>query len=178
VLEENGPVRFFDWLCGVKDLLLATTVLRPEEMHVEALHNDRVFERLLLYAKKHPDIWYMVMIDYENSKARAGGLKMSEEEYADKVLGRTKILSGIAKNIGLHPHLYIPYEDPLSYEAQKNEISRVKGLFDQIGIRASHISFGYWTWDENTVKICDELGLKIHKRCMALHDYDLMGEKT
>lgn len=178
VLEEGGPVKFFDWLCGVKDFVFTGTILKPEEMHIEALHNDRVFGRVLEYAKKHPNIWYMIMIDYENSKARAGELKMSEKEYVDIVLKRTTALSAITKNIGFHPHLYVPYEDPLSYEAQKKEILRVKGHMDQVGIKTSHVSFGHWTWDDNTVKICNELGLKIHKRCMALHDYDLMNEKT
>jgi hypothetical protein len=178
VLEEDGRVRFFNWMIKFKDLVFTSTILKPQEMHVEALHNTRVFEKVLEYARKHPDIWYMVMIDYDNSKARAGGLKISEKEYEDIVLRRTKELSTITKNIGLHPHLYIPYEDPLSYESQKKEILRIKGHLDRIGIISSHVSFGYWTWDENTVRICQELGLKIHKRCMALHDYDLMGERT
>jgi hypothetical protein len=176
VLEETKTLKFVGGAYKIKESL-KRIILKPKEMHVEALHNDRVFEKLLDYANKNPNIWYMVLTpNYEYTKSRAGEFHLSEEEYLDVVQKRTKMLSQIVKKIGIHPHLYVPYEKGISYEKQQKIILRAIELMAELEIKITDVSFGWWTWDENTVMICDKLGLKIHAMCPYLHDYDLVKE--
>ena len=147
---------------------------KPQEVHVECLHNDKVFAKLIEFAKKNKNIPYMINTDYEYAKHRSGNFKLSRVQY-NKIL-RTRIfaLASIVKEIGLHPHLWVHYEDPLPYiEQAKRIVLNLRFLLNLL-IMPTQISFGWWNYNASTETICKCYNLKIRPRCVFIHDYDLV----
>jgi len=140
-------------------------IFHPKEVHVECLHCNNVFKKLIEFAKKNPNLYYMINCDYDYAKHRAGNFNMTRKQYFDIVRKRIKILDSIVFNIGLHPHLWVHYEEPLSYNMQCENIIKCHNFIRKSQDKLpsvfpiEEVSFGWWSWNKDTEKICNELGL-------------------
>lgn len=165
------------------------TVYRiPQEIHVETVVHDYCYSLLLTFLKKHPNIMCMLTGPLEPEiKARL------HADFVDDIM--TERYAVIAKRapVGLHAHVMHPYalKTP-DYKTQLQKISEAKTFLENIGLHPVDFSPGWWNFNHDTVRACENLGIKrFHyyhpKGCenskkllfiriyRSIHDYNLEG---
>lgn len=136
-----------------------------QEVHVEAIVSDAIYVRLLKFVRKHPVICLVTAPNEPWCEKRIGADCLDPEAYKKILESRYVHLSRNVK-MGLHTHLYHKYSlARLNYEDQFKKISEGKQFLESIGLKVTDFAAGWWNYDVNTIKVCEELGLtKFHAR--------------
>jgi hypothetical protein len=121
------------------------------EVHVEAILDDEIFEKLLSWAKSHPNAMLMLHVipNWGN--------------YTNLVKERHLQLKKLGNPIGLHVHLGFPARrsiDKIPYEDQYRLIKSGVDFLSCLNIPVADFAPGNWTYNDDTVKGCLELGMK------------------
>jgi len=124
-----------------------------DEVHVEFLCRDAVFDSLKNWLSGKPGVRLMFLVD--------------SCPYCNRLLIPCNIVDryrelAVENPVGLHTHLFYPrhwWVDKLVYEQQYNMLSNGVKYLHQIDGDITHFAPGNWKFNRDTVKACHELGL-------------------
>ena len=143
---------FLLYLLGFNYAYFVSKYVRPpqiSEVHVEKILDDQCYDRLVGFARRHPDC--MLMLTVRRWRGR------NEETIRKRYLS----LKELGNPLGLHVHLAIkPEIDELTFREQKRMIRRGIDFLRALGIHTEDFAPGWWSYNEDTVRACRELGLK------------------
>lgn len=138
------------------------TVYRiPQEIHVEAIVNDVAYAKLLSFVKRHPSVMCMLTGPNERwIRVKISADRVKDEEYAALLKERYVHLARFC-NVGLHSHIHHKRSlFPLSYLEQYNQLLSALSFFKSLGLNLVDFSPGWWSYDHNTLRVCEKLGIE------------------
>ncbi|KXA90701.1 hypothetical protein AKJ57_03970 [candidate division MSBL1 archaeon SCGC-AAA259A05] len=132
----------------------------PEEIHVEDIFLDETYDKLLNYVKNHECICMLSTLnEFEYCKANHA-IELNKNEFEKKLRERYSELKEHCR-IGLHTHLARGKSiERLDYGEQRKKIRNGIDFLESLGIETSHFAPGWWSWNQNTIKACKDLGIK------------------
>ena len=150
---------------------------KPLTVHTEAIVIDSVWKKIQVEVKKG-DIfkWYVMTptnADYFKSEfninvSRSSLSKILKERYG------WMVKQGV--RLELHMHLSMVMNN-ISYKEQEKMFKESLGwMKKELGIIPKEFVPGWWSFNEDTLKLCKKYGLKIvHERDYDyIHDFDLI----
>ena len=152
---------------------------KPMTIHVECAWDDKVWEQIKIKALQGKVIrWYvMTPTNYNYFKVNFN-CKLSKKELHKKLVERYKWL--IDNGQRLEAHIHFDLLSSMSYENQReffeSSTSWLKKYLPQCNF--SELVCGWWKYNDATLKLCDEFGLKLvkHGDFGDMHDYDLIAK--
>jgi len=130
-----------------------------EEIHVEAIANNHIFDKLLEYVQNHRVMCLVIGADEPWCEKRINANWLDIEKYRDDLSRKYSVLSNYAK-IGLHVHLYHKYSlTKMSFKDQLEKIAETKRFVESACGRVVDFAPGWWNYDLDTLKACEVLGL-------------------
>jgi len=150
---------------------------KPLAVHTEAIFIDEVWEEIKKRVlNKEVYTWYvMTPANYDYFKG-SFGIKKSKKEISDIMKKRYLWMEKNGQKIELHVHLAMLMN--ISYEEQKKLIGEgYNWMKKELGISPEEVVFGWWEYNEDSLKIIRELGLNHIKQndYASTHDYNWVG---
>jgi hypothetical protein len=134
----------------------------PTEIHVERIFET--YDKLSNYTKKHPKVMLLLLL-------------RKPPFWDDRIIQEveeksSRIISKVDNPIGLHVHLirYSGEKLALPFDKQYERIKREYEALKALGVEAVDFCSGCWAYDENTLEVCEKLGLtKVHIHTGGFH---------
>jgi len=150
---------------------------KPLTLHVECAWDDEVWKKIKIKALEGKVVKWFIMTpsNYNYFKANFN-CRLSKKEVYKKLYERYKWLMDNGQRLELHLHFDLL--NSMSYKHQreffKSSLEWCKEYFPQYNF--SEVVCGWWKYNESTIKLCEEFGLKLikHGDFEDMHDYDLM----
>lgn len=146
----------------------------PMTVHTESIYLDYVWSEIKKRIKdKSIHTWYlMTPTNYEYFR---GSLleKRGKLEVSKIMKKRYLEMKKAGENLQFHVHLQIAMH--MTYEEQDLFFKEgLNWLKKEIGISPTEVVFGWWLYDENSVKLAKKYGLKIitYDDYNSCHDYE------
>jgi len=111
--------------------------------------------------------------NYDYAKAFLG-FRGSKEKFSNELTEKYTELAKYAK-IELHLHVAL-FPEFLSLNDKRKMLEEALSWGEEHGFEFKQIVFGWWKYDSECMKLCEEMGLKIVERGTYphIHDYDLL----
>jgi len=150
---------------------------KPMTVHVECAWEDSIWEKIQIKALEGKIArWYiMTPTNYSYFKVNFN-CKLSKKELHKRLYERYKWLIDNGQRLELHLHFDLL--NSMSYENQReffeSALAWWKEYFPEY--KFSELVCGWWKYNESTLKLCEEFGLKLikHGNFGDMHDYDFM----
>ncbi|PIN86293.1 hypothetical protein COV19_05790 [Candidatus Woesearchaeota archaeon CG10_big_fil_rev_8_21_14_0_10_44_13] len=142
-------------------------------VHCEVIYDDGVWAKIKSLCKTRKLIWYCITpVNYDLMSA-SGNLRMGREAYSRLLKRRYKEIEAMGQEIQLHVHLSILKNMGRGQQMKMIRDSREWML--QNGFKVTKFVPGWWNYDNDTLEILEELGLKMvgKDRYYEIHDYEL-----
>jgi len=134
-----------NFLCA----LLGSTIREYEEIHVESIEVNETYLKLLNYLHEHPKVRLMLLVKCWPNLTTT---KLVGERYAQ--------LRKLNCRFGLHVHIAVKSEiNNVPYEDQLKVIRFGHDFLAGLNITTTHFAPGWWSYNRDTMKACQELGL-------------------
>lgn len=152
--------RFFSWFFSR---------FKPLTVHTEAIIIDSVWEKIKKEVGKGNVVkWYVLTpanIDYLKSEFN---IKMPKKKISETLKKRYKWMLNHGQKLELHIHLSHIIKN-MGYKEQERLFKEaIEWIKKELGIKPTEFVPGWWSYNEDTIKLCEKYGLKIiHER-----DYD------
>lgn len=158
--------RFFSWFFSR---------FKPLTVHTEAIIIDSIWEKIKKEVKKNDVLkWYVMTpanIDYFKSEFN---VKMSKEEMSEILKKRYKWMLEQNQKLELHIHFSLIISD-MNYKEQERLFKEaIEWMKKELGIKPTELVPGWWTYNEDTIKLCKKYGLKM----ISEGDYDYTHDYT
>jgi peptidoglycan/xylan/chitin deacetylase (PgdA/CDA1 family) len=142
---------------------------KPLSVHVELVMDDDVWEKIKdKVLKKEVRVWHvMTPVNYELYKT-SFNIKMHKNRLSEIMKKRYLWMKEKGEKIELHIHLSLTMKN-MSYAEQKKMFKEsIDWMKKELGITPKEFVPGWWSYNKDTLKICQEFDLKmIYER-----DYD------
>ena len=148
---------------------------KMKTIHCEAIHDDRVWGSIQEVIRNERFLFFCVTpVNYKYVDV-VFGIDLGHEDYSELLVRRYKFLEERGQRIELHVHLALLLHR-LSYQKQESMIMGAYEWMVERGFKPAMFVPGWWSYNEDTVKIIKKLGLKLilYKDYLYLHDYQLM----
>lgn len=142
-------------------------------VHCEVLYDDGIWAKAKNLSGRKRLIWYCITPANYNLMKASGNLSLSKGEYSKLLKKRYRELESMGQTIQLHVHLSIL--DNMPKERQRKIIKEAcKWMIDN-GFRVTEFVPGWWDYNNDTLDILKETGLKMvaKDRYYEIHDYEL-----
>ncbi len=146
-------------------------IKRAKQVHTEAYHLDWVWQRIQDYPRRHQVTWYIMTPANYGYIRNFVGADMSKKEL-DKLLSeRVQQMKKEGLKLELHVHFwkFVFMPTPEKRTLLKEAIEWGK----KNGIVFKELVPGWWAKDKDLPDLCEELGLRLAKREISTHDYNL-----
>lgn len=141
-------------------------------IHVEAIHEDKIFEKIKKQLPKKPICFVITPINYDYIKGTIG-TSLRKKELERVLRERYNFLKKYAQ-LELHVHLTVLCD--MSHREQWKMITDAYKWFEKtLGFKPTKFVPGWWAYNKNTEAICKRLGLKLVKEYdyFSVHDFEL-----
>jgi hypothetical protein len=142
---------------------------KPLTVHTEAIMIDSVWEKIKEEVRKKSVFkWYImtpVNKDYFKSEFN---VKISKEKLSEIMKKRYKWMLKHEQKLELHIHLSLVMGNMSYKEQEKLFKEALDWIKKELGINVREFVPGWWSYNEDTLKLCKKYGLKMIKE----KDYD------
>ena len=142
---------------------------KPLTVHTEAVMIDSVWERVKAEVKRKRVLkWYIMTpanMDYFKSEFN---IHMSKKKLSKILKERYKWMLDQGQKLELHIHLSLVISNMTYKEQEKLFKEAINWTKKEIGIKVKEFVPGWWSYDNNTLKLCKKYGLKM----VTPKDYD------
>jgi hypothetical protein len=153
---------------------VAAKLKAPLAIHCEAIHIDDVWKSCLQLASTRKCVWFVLTpINYNYVKLMFGA--PPKRTYEKVLVSRYKKLIEMGQIIQLQVHLRRILR--MSENKQRKMIvSSYNWLKRKIGVIPTEFVPGWWSYNNDTTKICKELSLRVVKFSdyFYIHDYGMI----
>ena len=158
--------RKWDWL---------VSRFKPLTIHTEAIFIDEVWEKIKERVKKG-DVkkWYVMTPENYDLYKSSFNVKIPKEKLSKIMKARYKWMIENGQKLELHVHLSLTM-NKMSYSEQEKIIGNaIRWMKQEIEVTPREFVPGWWSYDENTLKVLKKYGLKmIYPRDYDYgHDYE------
>jgi len=150
---------------------------KPMTIHVECAWDDEAWEKIQIKALGGKVVrWYVMTPSNYNYFKVNFNCRLSKAELNKRLYERYNWLINNGQRLELH--LHFDMLNSMSYKNQReffeSSLAWLKKCFPQCKI--SELVCGWWKYNESTLKLCEEFGLKLvkHGDFGDMHDYDLI----
>lgn len=156
------------------------TVGKPLTVHTEMIIDDEVWEKIKKKALNNEVYqWYIITpynFDIFQSFFR---LRMDKDEFEQKLIERYKWLINNDQSLQLHLHLSKNMKNMTRTEQRGLIIKSIGWIEEKLQIGVSEMVPGWWSYNQDTEYILNELNIKLIKRFeyKDCHDYDWIDLK-
>jgi len=143
---------------------------KAKQVHVEAYHLNRVWERIKAQ-KGRSIVWYIMTPANYGYIKNFIGTNLSKEELDEILSERARWLLQNGYQLELHIHFWLFKRMPAD---KKRELIRESINWGQKNdIEFTSLVPGWWSYDKDLAKICQEFNLNLVNKEISIHDYDL-----
>ncbi len=148
---------------------------KPLTVHTETIMIDQIWRKVQEKVNRGKvEKWYVmtpVNKDYFKSEFN---IKLSEEKLSKIMKDRYRWMLKEGQKLELHIHLSMVMSNMSYKEQEKLFRESIRWMRKELGIVPKEFVPGWWTYDDNTLKLCKKFGLKmIYPRDYDfVHDYD------
>jgi hypothetical protein len=150
------------------------------EIHVELIHEDVVYAKLLTFLEGHRGLLLALLtpVNYEFCQTNVG-LNMTKEQYTEILTERYLTLKNFTARFSIHVHFCYPsylLQKYYSYQKQFEMIKEAKEFFESLGLPTTDFTPGWFVYNNDTILACHNLGIaNFHTEPTGTysHDYSL-----
>jgi len=141
------------------------------------VHTEMVWETyplLIDFVRNFRTVLFVLTpANYDYAKAFFG-FRGSQKEFSNNLTEKYKEL---AKYAGIELHLHVGlFPEFLPLDEKRSMFKDALQWGEQHGFRFKRVAFGWWKYDSECLKLCNEMGIKVTERGAYphIHDYDLL----
>jgi len=145
--------RFFEWIISR---------FKPLTIHTETIMFDSVWEKIKKEVKNNKiKKWYIMTPANLNYFKSEFNLKTSKKNLSDIMKNRYKWMLNNGQKLELHIHLCHIMENMSYKEQEKLFKDSLNWIKKELKIEVKEFVPGWWSYNEDTLKICKKFGLKM-----------------
>lgn len=166
------------WKSFKKMIRVIRVKFKPLTVHTESIFVDSVWNEILKKIEsKSIHTWYlMTPSNYEYFRGSFLETR-TKKEISDIMKKRYLKMKTLGERLQFHLHLRIDMQ--ISYSEQEKLFKEgLNWLKKEIGIKPTEIVFGWWLWNEDSVKLAKKYGLEIinFDKYNSTHDYEWVNK--
>lgn len=143
---------------------------KARQVHVEAYHLDWVWERIKQNIHR-PVTWYIVTPANYGYIRNFIGANLSKEELDQILSERARWM--IKNGCRVELHMYFWRFEKMPTDLKRSRLKEAMEWGEKNGIKFKELVPGWWRGEEDLLKLCQELGIKLVNREISTHDYNL-----